>query len=104
MGKYTSGVDWSAAIHMIGAIETMHSCRVECRVQTAGKAAPGSIRIDFVARFDTLPGSDLPKEVAVSHVWPTRTTDSMAALFYNLCWQLDYAIGKAYDQMTLASV
>jgi hypothetical protein len=102
MGKYTSGVDWNAAIHMMSAIEELHSCRVECHVRTATKRRAGGIDIDLEAHFDVVPGSDLPRVVKVSHQWPTRTTDSMSGLFYNLCWQLDYAIQQAYEQMPLS--
>jgi len=101
MGKFTSGIDWTAAAHMIAAMEELHNCRVECRVRTAMKRRGGGFDIDFVAEFDVLPGSDLPRQITVSHVWPTATTSSMAGLFYNLAWQLDYAIQKAYDQLPL---
>jgi len=90
-----------AAAHMIAAIEELHTCRVECHVRTATKQRAGGLEIDFVATFPTLPGSDLPREIKVSHVWPTKTTASMAGLFYNLCWQLDYAIQQAYEQLPL---
>jgi len=101
MGKYTTGLDWSAVATMIGAIEELHSCRVECRVQTVGQAHNGRLDIEFVAHFSVVPGSDLPREVRVKHVWPTKTASNMEGLWYNLAWQLDYAIQKAYEQLSL---
>jgi len=101
MGKYTSGVGVTEAIAMMGAIEAMHTCRVELIVTTRGKQHSGGASIVLEATFDTLPGSELPKVVRVEHSWPTRAASTFEGLFYNLCWQLDYAIQRAYEQMPL---
>jgi len=101
VGKYTSGIGVTEAIAMMGAIEAMHSCHVELTITTAGSAHNGGARIVLEATFDVLPGSDLPKVVEVSHIWPTRAVTTFEGLFYNLCWQLDYAIQRAYEQMPL---
>lgn len=102
MGKYGSGIALSDAITMMGAIEAMHSCRVKMIGITRGQAHNGSMIISLEASFDVLPGSDLPKLITVQHTWPTRTASTFEGLLYNLCWQLDYAIQKAYEQMPLA--
>jgi len=101
MGKYSTGLDWTTVIAMTGAVEAMHSCRVEWIVTTRGQAHNGSIEIVCAAHFDVLPGSDLPRQVEVKHFWPTNAAKSMEGLWYNLLWQLDYAIGKAYEQLPL---
>jgi hypothetical protein len=101
MGKYTSGVDMSAAAAMMRAIESMHTCRVEFHLTTRGQGHSGSMHIACVATFDILPGSDLPKEVRVDHKWPSNAAATFEGLLYNLLWQLDYAIQKAYEQMPL---
>jgi len=101
MGKYTSGIGLTEGIAMMGAIEAMHACRVKLTVTTAGQAHNGNALIDLEAVFDVLPGSELPKIVSVSHKWPSRAASTFEGLFYNLCWQLDYAIQKAYEQMEL---
>jgi hypothetical protein len=87
---------------MMKAVEAMHTCRVEYRVRTLGKDVAGRIHIECGAAFDTLPGSDLPKVVAVEHHWPSNTSATFEGLLYNLLWQLDYAIQKAYEQMAIA--
>lgn len=101
MGKYSGGIGVTESLMMMGAIEAMHSCRVELIVTTRGQGHNGYARIDIVARFDVLPGSDLPKEVTVHAEWPTAKARTFEGLFYNLCWQLDYAIQQAYEQMPL---
>jgi len=101
MGKYTSGVGVTEAIAMMGAIEAMHECRVKLTVTTRGQAHNGGAQIALEATFPVIPGSDLPKVVEVTHVWPTRAVSTFEGLFYNLCWQLDYAIQQAYEQMPL---
>ena len=103
MGKYGSGIGMSEAIAMMGAIEAMHTCRVELIGTTRGQAHNGSMRIELRAHFDVLPGSDLAKEVSVYHTWPSRTAATFEGLLYNLCWQLDFAIQKAYDQLPLTT-
>jgi len=101
MGKYSSGIGLTEAIAMMGAIEAMHQCRVELTITTRGQAHNGCAHIVLAAAFDTLPDSDLPKVVGVEHDWPSRAVSTFEGLFYNLCWQLDYAIQQAYEQMTL---
>jgi len=103
MGKYSSGIDMTSAIAMMGAIEAMHTCRVELIGTTRGQAHNGSMTIELKATFDTLPGSELPKVVKVAHTWPTRAANTFEGLLYNLCWQLDYAIQQAYEQTTIAT-
>jgi hypothetical protein len=61
------------------------------------------MRIVVTARFDVLPGSDLPRNVSVNAGWPSGKARSEMGLVYNLLWQLDYAIGQAYEQMTLSN-
>jgi len=101
VGKYGSGIGLTEAIAMMGAIEVMHTCRVALTVTTRGQAHNGAAHINLEATFPLLPGSELPKVVGVQHTWPTRTATTFEGLFYNLCWQLDYAIQQAYEQMPI---
>jgi hypothetical protein len=101
MGKYSGGIGTTEAIMMMGAIEALHSCRVELTVTTGGQAHNGAATLCLQATFPVLPGSDLPKTVKVTHTWPTQAAKTFEGLFYNLCWQLDYAIQQEYEQMPL---
>jgi len=101
MGKYTTGIGLTEGIAMMGAIEAMHGCRVKLIVTTRGQAHNGCAHIELRANFDVLPDSDLARMVNVEHVWPSKAVRTFEALLYNLCWQLDYAIQKAYEQMPL---
>lgn len=101
MGKFSSGIGMTEAIAMMGAIEAMHECIVVLTVTPDGQAHNGSAKIALRATFTVLPGSDLPKEVKVDHKWPTRAAATLEGLIYNLCWQLDYAIQQAYEQLPL---
>ncbi len=84
---------------MMKAIEVMHTCRVSYHVTTAGTGANGSMLIVCAAHFDVLPGSDLPKAVETQMVWPNKAAATFDGLCYNLLWQLDFAIQKAYEQL-----
>lgn len=101
MGKYSSGVGMTDVGAMMRAVESMHTCHVEFIVRTGTRQPGGSIVIECVASFDVLPGSDLPKRVGIEHSWPTKAAATFDGLLYNLLWQLDYAIQKAYEQMPL---
>lgn len=101
MGKYSTGIGLTEGIAMMGALEAMHACRVSLTVTTRGQAHNGCARIVLEAVFAVVPGGDLPRVVKVEHNWPTRTVTTFEGLFYNLCWQLDYAIQQAYEQATL---
>jgi len=103
MGKYGTGISMYEVVTMMGAIEAMHNCRVELIGTTRGQGHNGSMHIELRASFDILPGSDLPKVVGVEHIWPSNAAKSIEGLFYNLCWQLDYAIQKAYEQLVVTT-
>lgn len=100
-GGSSSGIDWTDVMAMAGAIEELHTCVVSVVFTTAGKGLNGGMHIDVNALFAVLPGSDLPKSVSVTADWPSRKARSVMGLVYNLFWQLDYAIGQAYEQMPL---
>jgi hypothetical protein len=101
MGKSTNGPDWTGVIAMTGAIESLHSCRVEWIVTTAGEAHNGKCSIAMKASFATLPESELPRTVTVTGAWPNTTARTFEGYVYNLLWQLDYGIQRAYEQMGL---
>ena len=101
MGKYGSGIGMTDVAAMMKAVEAMHSCHVVLIARTAGMDVSGRMDIECVAEFDTLPGSDLPKVVRVHTAWPNKAAATYDGLCYNLLWQLDYAIQKAYEQMPL---
>lgn len=98
MGKYTTGLELTDAIAMMGAIEALHECRVRASITTRGQAHNGLAHIDLRAHFDVLPDSELAHDVGVSSEWPTRAARTFEGLLYNLCWQLDYAIQQEYGQ------
>jgi hypothetical protein len=101
MGKFGSGIGMTDVAAMMKAIEALHTCHVEFVVRTHGKDVSGSMLIGCVAKFETLPNSDLPKVVSVEMSWPNKAAATFDGLCYNLLWQLDYAIQKAYEQMPL---
>lgn len=101
MGKYGSGVSMTDVAAMMKAVEAMHSASVVFHVRTDGRDVGGRMNIACVATFDVLPGSDLPEIVRVHMDWPNKAAATFDGLCYNLLWQLDYAIQKAYEQMPL---
>lgn len=96
-----SGPEVTDVMMMLAALEGVHSCRAEFRLTTRTTPPNGSMHIECTASFSVLPGSDLPSTVAVEADWPSAKARTFEGLLYNLLWQLDYAIGKAYEQMTL---
>lgn len=102
MAERTTSLDWTDVAMMMSAISTMHTCRVEWTATTVGKGHSGHMHISLWATFDVVPNSDLPRIVSVSGQWPSSQARSFEGLIYNLLWQLDYAIGQAYEQMTIS--
>jgi len=101
MGKFGSGIGMTDVAAMMKAIEAMHDCHVEFHVRTLGKDVSGSMQIVCEAGFHLLPDSDLPRLVFVEMNWPSKAAATFDGLCYNLLWQLDYAIQKAYEQRPL---
>lgn len=100
----SAGLGWTDIMMMATALESLHTCRVTIAITPRGAGRNGGMNIDVSAAFDVLEGSDLPRIVSVSAEWPSGKARSEVGLVYNLLWQLDYAIGKAYEQMTLSGV
>lgn len=88
---------------MMKAVEALHDCQVAFHVRTAGKDVSGRINTECEATFQVLPGSELPKVVSTSMIWPNKAAATYDGMLYNLLWQLDFAIQKAYEQMTLGT-
>lgn len=101
MAKSMSHLDWTDVAMMTGALEALHTCRVEWTVTARGQGHNGGLHVTMDGVFSVLPGSDLPKRVGVTGDWPSGYARSFEGLVYNLLWQLDYAIGRAYEQMEL---
>ncbi len=97
-------IAWTDIMAMAAAMESLHTCVVSVVFTTRGQGHNGGMHIDVSAAFNVLPGSDLPKDVSVNADWPSGKARSEMGLVYNLMWQLDYAIGQAYEQMTLKNV
>jgi hypothetical protein len=98
MGKYSSGIGMKDVSEMMRAVEVMHACRVVYHVTVITRQPGGSMLIVCEATFDVLPNSELPKVVKVEMTWPNSAAATFDGLCYNLLWQLDYAIQKAYEQ------
>ena len=99
----SNGPDWTDVAMLMAAIGQLHTCRVSliATVPTAGHK--GGMHLVAEANFQTLPASDLPRQVVVAGDWPTKKHATFEGLAYNLVWQLDFAIGQAYEQMSLVT-
>jgi hypothetical protein len=97
--KSTNGPDWTDVAMLMNAIQGVHSCRVELFVTAATAGHNGGLSLEMVAVFDVLPQSELPRRVSVKSNWPTARAGTISGLAYSLVLDLDYAIGKAYEQM-----
>lgn len=98
----TNGPDWTDVAMLMNAIQGVHNCRVELRLIVASEGHNGGLRMECEACFSVLPHSDLPKRVTVNATWPTGRARTLPGLAYSLVLDLDYSIGKAYEQMGLA--
>jgi hypothetical protein len=101
LASVSSGIGMTDVAAMMGAIEALHECRVALTGTVRGRGHNGCIYIELTADWARLTESDLPAAVKVSQEWPSGAARTFEGLLYNLCWQLDYAIQQAYEQMKL---
>jgi len=99
--KSTNGPDWTDVAMLMNAIGVLHTCRVTLAITAPTMGHNGGLLIVATARFDTLPNSDLPKEVKSEGAWPSARSAEMAAYVYGIVFALDYRISEAYEQMRL---
>lgn len=97
----TTGPDWIDVEMLMRAIGAVHSAHVALIVSPSGTGASGGVDVAASALFDLLPGSSLPENVAVNKGWPCTSHRTLAAHAFALLHELDYAIGKVYQQESL---
>jgi hypothetical protein len=86
---------------MMRAIEALHGVHVALIISPAGIGSTGGVDVTASALIDVVPGSSLPQAVAVNRGWPCDTHATLAAHGLNALYELDYAIGQAYQQKVL---
>jgi hypothetical protein len=96
-----NGPDCLDCAVMMKSIETLHSAHVAVIVCPGGTGSGSPVDVALSALWETLPGSALEGGVAVHSEWPNKAGQSFWGLVYNLCWQLDEQIGKAYSNESL---
>jgi len=99
--RSTNGPDWTDVAMLMNAIGVLHTCRVTLAITAPTTGHNGGLHIVATALFDTLPNSDLPKEVKSEGAWPSARNAEMAGYVYGIVFALDYRIGQAYEQMVL---
>jgi len=99
--KSTNGPDWTDVAMMMNAIGTLHTCRVTLVTTAPTAGHNGGIHTSVVAQFDTLPNSDLPKQVTIEIDWPSARSATYVGMVYAAVFALDYQIGQAYEQMMI---
>lgn len=97
----TSGPDWIDVIGLMSAIGTIHSGRVAVTNSLAGIGFATTVVVKAEMTFELLPGSSLPPVVSVERVYPDQVSRTYSAFVFCLLYELDYAIGRAYNQETL---
>ena len=97
----TNGPDWMDVEMLMRAIGGLHSAHVAIVVSPFGIGSSGGVEVAASALFEVLPGSALPKDVAVAKRWPCSTHKTLAAHAFALLHELDYAIGQVYQNESL---
>lgn len=104
MGKSSNGPDMTDIAMMMGALETLHECRVSLTATTLGQGHEGILHLRLVARFEVLPGSAHPPAVEVNSQWPNSLGTDLEGTWFRGLYDLDFAIGEAYQQRFLPGV
>lgn len=101
MGKSTNQPDATDVAMMMGAMESLHDCRVECRVTTAGQGQNGIMTILLVAKFVVVGALNNQVEIATKSQYPCTECRSLDTHIFRGLYSLDFAIGAAYAQEKL---
>lgn len=104
MGKSSNGPDMTDIATMMGALESLHECRVSLTVTTRGQGHNGIFHLLLSATFDVLLGSVRPSIVTVESQWPNAMGTDFEGTFFRGLYDLDFAVGEAYQQRFLPGV
>jgi len=97
----TTGPDWIDVESLMRAIGALHSGHVAVIVSPDGIGSSGGVDVAASMLFDVLPGSKLPVNVVAHGVWPCSTHKTLAAHAFSLLHELDFEIGKVYENKSL---
>lgn len=97
----TTGPDWIDVEMLMRAIQALHSAHVALVASPRGIGSSGGLEVTASCIFDVLPGSSIPTATQVSKLWPCSTHKTLAAHSFALLHELDYAIGKIYENEAL---
>jgi len=102
LGKpMSNGPDWIDVETMMRALGALHSGTVGLTVIPRGVAASGGLSVAATIFFDVLPGSQIPESVSHIKDWPCSAHATFAGHCYALLLELDYVIGRRYEQSEL---
>lgn len=102
MGKYSSnGPDWIDVEMLIRAIGSLHSGAAGLTILQRGIGATGGLSVGASIMFNVLPGSSVPEAITVTKDWPCSAHRTLAGHCFALLHELDFAIGKAYENEAL---
>lgn len=99
MGKsLNSGVTWSDITYLISGLEGIHECRVELTVRTSGLPDRHTLDTTVLAWIPTVEPHQTKTIATLTSSWPNKIHPTMDSFVFNLLYDLDRAIGRAYAQ------
>lgn len=97
----SNGPDWMDVEMLMRAIGVLHTGHVAVVCSPDGIGATGGLDVCASMLFDVLPGSSIPASVQARAIWPCAKHKTLAAHAFSLLHDLDYEIGKVYQQESL---
>lgn len=97
----SNGPDWIDVESLMRAIGSLHSGHVGFSVLPRGTGFNGGVSVAAQMLLDVLPGSQVPNCVSVTADWPCDKHPTFVAHVFALMYDLDYEVGKAYQQEVL---
>jgi hypothetical protein len=99
--KSTNGPDWTDVEMMLRSIGVLHGTSVGITLLPRGIGATGGLSVGANCIFDVVPGSEREECISVTKDWPCMQHADLASHCFALLHELDYQIGRAYEQKTL---
>jgi hypothetical protein len=99
MSKFlNSGITMSDVMYLLSGLESIHECRVELTVRTAGLAGNSMLDTTALAWVPTVEAQQTKTVATVTKSWPDKQHPTYDSFVFNLLYDLDREIGRAYMQ------
>lgn len=98
MVRHSSGIDWTDVRDLWSALEGIHELTVELTVTIRSRQPGGALAITLVAWVPSVEAHHTKEVAKIDGFWPDGVRPTFSSYVFNELYNLDRAIGRAYNQ------